>query len=102
MSELKNRFRKVESDNKIYPETPGAMNPTVRFEETSEIPAIDAQEIQVQEKSNTDYTYTENTVTTMSDFPSIPVTPYQESDDEYMANAVSGSATDNEEDRDKK
>jgi hypothetical protein len=38
----------------------------------------------------------------MSDFPSIPVTPYQESDDEYMANAVSGSATDNEEDHDKK
>jgi hypothetical protein len=104
VSELKNRFRKVESDNKIYPETPGVMNPTVRFEETSEIPAIDTDnvQIQVQEKSKTDYTYTENTVTTMSDFPSIPVTPYQESDDEYMANAVSGSATDNEEDRDKK
>jgi hypothetical protein len=104
VSELKNRFRKVESDNKIYPETPGVMNPTVRFEETSEIPAIDTDnvQIQVQEKSKSDYTYTENTVTTMSDFPSIPVTPYQESDDEYMANAVSGSATDNEEDRDKK
>ncbi len=104
VSELKNRFRKVESDNKIYPETPGVMNPTVRFEETSEIPSVDTDnvQIQVQEKSKTDYTYTENTVTTMSDFPSIPVTPYQESDDEYMANAVSGSATDNEEDRDKK
>jgi hypothetical protein len=104
VSELKNRFRKVESDNKIYPETPGIMNPTVRFEETSEISSVDTDnvQIQVQEKSKSDYTYTENTVTTMSDFPSIPVTPYQESDDEYMANAVSGSATDNEENRDKK
>ena len=49
-----------------------------------------------------DYTYTENTLTSISDFPSITVSPYQESDDEYLATAVSGSATDNEEDREKK
>ena len=103
VNELKNRFRKVESDNKIYPETPGTMNPTVRFEEPpTEIEMTDISEIKVQEKMTSDYTYTENTLTSISDFPSITVSPYQESDDEYLATAVSGSATDNEEDREKK
>ena len=104
VSELKNRFRKVESDNKIYPETPGTMNPTVRFEEPpTGIEMADLSEIKVQVQENRMTSdYTENTNTTMTDFPSITVSPYQESDDEYQATAVSGSATDNEEEREKK
>lgn len=121
VSELKNRFRKVESDSKIYPDAsekkeqvkvPTSIvkttsNNNVRFETQNTI--VIPEDVQIQENSQfTDYTYTdtsivESTTEYVTGTDTGLDTPYEESDsEEQVVRIVSGSASDNEGDVSKK